>query len=138
MGLNSGSLSRAGTGAATGATIGSIIPGVGTGLGAVAGGGLSLLYDLGDSIFGGSSGPSAEEVAAQQKLDAMRKASQQIQAYRPIAAQGRMQNMQNRMGMYQGVANTLQGMYGGAPPQAPTARLDSGVRPMPQRQAPIY
>lgn len=112
-------------GAATGAAVGSIVPGVGTaigaGVGAIGGG----LYDL---FASDDPGPSATDIAAQQKLDAMKMAAGQLQAYRPIAAQNRMQGMNNQLGLFQGAMNTMQSMYGGQPPPAMRPMGPGGLR----------
>lgn len=112
-------------GAATGATIGSIVPGVGTAIGGAVGAIGGGLYDLFSSD---PSGPDPTQVAAQQKLDAMKAAGDTLAAYRPVAQQQRLNGMNAQLGLYNGAVNTMNSMYGGQPPP-PMHQMDpSGLR----------
>lgn len=73
------------------------------------------------NIFGGNSGPTDQ--ANKAKLNQMQAAAQNYQAYRPEAAQARMNALSNRMQAYQGANNALASMYGAQNAQAPNQAL---------------
>lgn len=114
------SASRVAGGAASGAALGSTFGPWGTALGGIGGGILGM--------FGGDpegDARAAEEEAGRVKLEAMRKAAGELEAYRPINQQARMNSMNSQLDMYGGAANALRQFYG------------PGAAPSPNRQNPF-
>lgn len=110
--------------AAAGATAGSLFGPWGTAIGGAGG----AIYGGLSDLFSSDPGPDPTQVAAQQKLDAMKAAGDSLAAYRPVAQQNRLNGMNAQLGLYNGAINTMQSMYGGQPPP-PMRQMDpSGIR----------